>query len=75
MPTPIQSALVFLINSLFDMYLFILIIRLILVWVGANYFDPITQFIVKMTDPIIKPLRRRLPNIQRIEISTLLVIV
>jgi len=75
MPTPIQSALLFLINSLFDMYLFILIIRLILAWVGANYFDPITQFVIRLTDPIIKPLRKRIPNIQRLEVSTLSVIV
>ncbi len=75
MPVPVQSALIFLVSSLFDMYLFILIIRLILAWVGANYFDPVTQFIIKFTDPIIKPLRRRIPNVQRIEVSTLLVIV
>lgn len=75
MPSPIQAALVFLLNSLFDIYLFILVIRLILAWVGANYFDPITQFIIKLTDPIIKPLRRLIPNVQRLEISTLLVIV
>lgn len=74
MPAPVQSALIFLFNSLFDIYLFILIIRLILAWVGANYFDPVTQFIIKLTDPIIKPLRRRIPNIQRLEVSTLLVI-
>lgn len=75
MPTPILSALVFLLNSLFDIYLFILIVRLVLAWVGANYFDPITQFIIRLTDPIIKPLRRRIPNVQRLEISTLLVII
>lgn len=74
MPAPIQSALIFLISSLFDIYLFILVIRLILAFVGANYFDPITQFIIKLTDPIIKPLRRRVPNLRRIEFSTLLVI-
>jgi YggT family protein len=74
MPAPIENALIFLVNALFDIYLFILVIRLILVWVGANYFDPITQFIVKMTDFIVKPIRRRIPNVQRVEIATLIVI-
>lgn len=74
MPVPIQSALIFLITSLFDMYLFVLIIRLILAFVGANYFDPITRFIIKLTDSIIKPIRRRIPNVQRIEIATIIVI-
>ncbi|HEX4046029.1 MAG TPA: YggT family protein [Gammaproteobacteria bacterium] len=72
MPTAINAALLFLINTLFDLYLFVLIIRLILVYVGANYFDPLTQFIVKLTDPIIKPLRRLAPNFKRIELATLL---
>lgn len=75
MPAAIQSALLFLINTAFDLYLFILVARLILVWVGANYFDPITQFVVKMTDRFVKPLRKKIPNIDRFETSTFLLLV
>jgi YggT family protein len=74
MSDTLLAAALFLINTLFDIYLFILVIRLILVWVGASYFDPITQFVVKMTDFIVKPLRKILPNVQRLELSTLLLI-
>lgn len=70
----LTQGLLFLINTLFDLFLFVLVIRLILAWSGAHYFDPITQFVVRITDFIIKPLRRYLPNIQRIETSTLIVI-
>lgn len=71
MQDPLNNAGVFLITTLFDLYLFVLMIRLILVWVRADYFNPLSQFIVKLTNPIIIPLRRILPNIGRLETSTL----
>ena len=49
-------------------------VRLVLVYVGANYFDPITQFVVRCTDFIVKPLRRYVRNFRGIEISTLIII-
>lgn len=75
MAASINTALLFLVNTFFSLYLFVLIVRLILVYVGANYFDPLTQFIVKLTNFIVKPLRRLLPNYRGIELSTLLLIV
>jgi YggT family protein len=74
MPDTVQNAFVFLINTFFTLYLYILMIRVLLVWAGANYFDPITQFVVKLTDFIIKPLRRFMPNVNRIETITILLI-
>lgn len=69
-----QNGLLFLIQTLFDLYLFILVLRLLLAFVGAHYFDPITQFIIRCTDFIVKPLRRHIPNYRRVEISTLVII-
>lgn len=71
MSDTMRAAALFLINTLFNLYLFILIIRLILVWVRTDYFNPVTQFIVKLTDFIIKPLRRVIPNIKSLETATL----
>lgn len=70
-----NEALLFLITTLFELYLFILVIRVLLALAGANYFDPITQFIVRCTDFIVKPLRRIIPNVRRVELSTLTLIV
>lgn len=74
MSDTLQAGILFLVNTLFDMYLFVLVIRIILVWVGANYFDPVTQFILKLTDRLIKPLRRLIPNIGRFELSTVIIL-
>jgi len=71
MSDPIHASLLFLVNTLFDLYLFVLVVRIILVYVRANYFDSITQFVVKITDPLVKPLRRIIPNFRNIEISSI----
>ena len=70
-----NSGLLFLISTVFDLFIFLLIVRLILVWSGASYFDPFTQLIVKLTDFVIKPLRRIVPNIRRYESASFLLII
>lgn len=68
------AAFRFLITTLFDLYLFVLMLRVILAYVGANYFDPITQFIIKLTDFAVKPLRRLIPNVRGVEVASLILI-
>jgi YggT family protein len=63
----------FIVGLLFDFYITILMIRLMLALVHADYYHPITQFVIKLTNPIVKPLKRILPDIRGFEISTLLV--
>jgi len=75
MSDPIHTALLFLINTLFDLYLFILVIRVILVWVRADFFNPITQFITKLTSVIVNPSRKVLPNMGRLETATLILVI
>lgn len=74
MQNSLSMAALFLINTIFDLYLLILMARIILAWVHADYYSPLTQIIVKLTKPIIDPLRRFIPNFKGIELSTLLVI-
>lgn len=70
-----QDGLIFLMTTIFDLYLFLLVARVLLAFAGANYFDPITQFVVRCTDFIVKPIRRVIPNIYGIEFSTVVLIV
>lgn len=67
----VLQATIFLINTLFGLYLMILGIRLILAWERANYFNPIIRFIITMTQPLIGPVRKVIPNIGRLETATL----
>lgn len=67
-----NQAGVFLVNTLFELYILTLMLRIILQWVGASLFNPICQFIVKVTDPITQPLRRVLPRIRSFDLATLI---
>lgn len=62
----------FLITVLFDFYLTVLLLRFMLQWVGASYYNPISQFAVKLTEPVLKPLRKILPAKKGIDFATLL---
>lgn len=75
MSDTLRAALLFLIDTLFNLYLFILVVRIILAWVRSDYFNPITQFVVKMTDFMVKPLRTIIPNIKQFETATFVLVI
>lgn len=70
----ISSGLLYLISTTFNIYLFILIARLLLAYSGAHYFNPVTQLIITLTDFLVKPIRRFIPNVKGIELSTVVII-
>lgn len=74
MPEAIRSSLMFLVSAVFDIFLFILVLRMILVWVGAYYTNPAVQFVTKMTDWLIKPMRKVIPNYRQWESSSFVAI-
>lgn len=52
-----MRALIFIINIFFTLYIAALYLRIILQQQRADYYNPAVQFIVKITDPLIKPSR------------------
>jgi YggT family protein len=74
MPDPIHTAELFLVNTVFDLYIFVLMVRILLVAVHADFFNPLSQFIIKLTKGLIVPLRRIIPNFKNIELATVLVL-
>lgn len=74
MSETIRAALIFLVQTVFDIYLFVLVIRLVLAWVGADYTHPVTQLVVKFTSPLIKPLRKFIPDFRKLETATVVLI-
>ncbi|WP_420933695.1 YggT family protein [Alteromonas sp. A081] len=65
-----MNATVFLVDTLFNLYLMIVILRLWLQMVQADFYNPMSQFIVKATHPIVGPLRRVIPSIGRFDTAT-----
>lgn len=70
----LNNAGLFLINTLFDLYILLLLVRLLLAYSQANYFNPIVNMIIKLTQPVIRPLRKFLPTLYGIELSTVVAI-
>lgn len=64
----------FLVDILFHLYTVILMLRLLLQWVRADFYNPVCQFIVKATNPVVIPLRRFIPGIWGIDIASLVLI-
>ncbi len=58
-----MNAFNFLINTVFDLYLTVVILRIWLQLARADFYNPFSQFVVKATHPIVGPLRRVLPAI------------
>lgn len=73
MPSSFIQAIVFIINTLTQLYLFVLLLRLLLPYLGADFRNPIAQAILKLTSPLVIPLRRIIPPIGRIDTATVVV--
>jgi YggT family protein len=69
-----QNALLFLIKTIADLYLLTYLLRFVLQWVRADYYNPLAQFVVKVTNPLVAPARRILPSVAGIDLPTLLVL-
>jgi YggT family protein len=65
-----MNAMSFLVNTLFDLYLMVVILRFWLQLVRADFYNPFSQFVVKATQPIVAPLRRILPSIGSIDTAS-----
>jgi YggT family protein len=68
-----MEAIIYLLRFVFDALLMILIVRVWLQWVKADFYNPLSQFIVKVSNPIVVPLRRIIPGVGGIDLATILV--
>ncbi|MBB1269268.1 YggT family protein [Shewanella sp. SR44-3] len=66
-----MNAMSFLITTLFDLYLMVVILRFWLQWAKADFYNPFSQFIVKATHPILAPMRRILPSLGSIDTASI----
>lgn len=66
-----ENPFIFLIDTLFSIYIAIMLLRFILQQVGADFYNPISQFVVKATQPLVSTARRFIPSIRKIDTATL----
>ncbi|GAB1103858.1 MAG: YggT family protein [Shewanella algae] len=65
-----NDASIYLITVVFDLYFMVVILRIWLQLVRADFYNPFSQFIVKATHPIVAPMRRILPSIGSLDTAS-----
>lgn len=71
----LAGAGIYLISTIASLYVLLLLLRFLLRLSGADYYNPISQGIVSITDPVVKPLSVVIPTLGRVDLATLLVAV
>jgi len=72
--TYMTDPIIFLIDTLFSLYILAVLLRFLLQWCGADFYNPISQFLVKATHPPLRVLRRFVPAIGKIDTSSLVLV-
>ncbi|MBC2689211.1 MULTISPECIES: YggT family protein [Pseudomonas] len=67
----LNTAAVYVLQTLGSLYLLIVLLRFVLQLVRANFYNPLCQFAVKATQPLLKPLRRIIPSVFGLDMSSL----
>ncbi|RLA34282.1 MAG: YggT family protein, partial [Gammaproteobacteria bacterium] len=67
------QALYFIVKTLAQLYLLLLLLRFWLPWFNVDFRNPMAQGVLRLTSPLIAPLRRLLPPVGRLDTATILV--
>jgi YggT family protein len=69
--TYLTNPLIFLVQTLFGLYILAIMLRFLLQWVKADFYNPISQFLVVVTSPPLKILRRLIPGFGGLDLAAL----
>ncbi len=71
----LSNATVYLIDTVFTIYLILILLRFLLQMTRADFYNPVSQFIVKATNPPLIPLRRIIPGLKGIDLASIVLLV
>ena len=67
----LNTAAVYILQTIGSLYLLIVLLRFILQLVRADFYNPLSQFIVRATHPLLKPLRKVIPSLAGLDLASL----
>lgn len=67
----LTEAFIYIIQTLGQLYLLVALLRFILQLVRADFYNPLSQFTVKVTQPFLAPMRRLIPSVAGIDLAGL----
>ena len=74
MYNPFQNAGIFLLNTIFGIYITLLLLRFLLQILRADFYNPVCQLLVKITNPLLTPLRRVIPGFFGIDFAAIVLL-
>jgi YggT family protein len=69
------NPLEFLISTLFSLYIVAVMLRFLLGLVRADFYNPVSQFLVRITNPLLIPLRKVVPSIGKFDSAAMLLMI
>ena len=69
----LAGALSYLISTITDLYVTAILLRLLLQWVRADFYNPLSQFLIKVTNPVLVPARRVIPSIGKLDTASVVI--
>ncbi len=67
------GAIIYLVSTITDLYVAAILLRLLLQWVKADFYNPLSQLLVKVTNPVLVPARRIIPSIGPLDTASVVV--
>ena len=64
------NAGVYLLQTFFGLYTLMVMVRVLMQVARADYYNPICQAIVKITDPAVRPFRAFLPSVMGVDFAS-----
>jgi YggT family protein len=75
---PLASALLSipeLLSMIINIFLFAILIQVIISWINPGSYNPILSLVHSLTEPLLRPVRRRLPDMGGLDLSPMVVMV
>jgi YggT family protein len=66
-----NNAVFYLVGTLFDIYMWIVILRIILQAVRADFYNPISQLVWQLTQPLVRPAQKVLPKVRQYDTAAI----
>lgn len=67
----LENSAAFIIQTLFGLYILAVLLRFLLQLLRAHFNNPVSQFIITLTNPALRPLRKIIPGYAGIDVSAL----
>ena len=69
--SPMSNTLFFIVSSLGNLFILAILLRFLLQVVRADYYNPISQAVIKITAPLLHPLRKLIPGVRGLDIASI----